>query len=95
MNVFRSSGDNLTREILGFYGDGISYSAVMKLLRNKDVKVNGKRVGKDMKTRDGDEICVYYSGEKRKIAIKEIYRDDNLLVAYKPKGVTSEKFFDE
>ena len=93
MKNFYSSGDNLIKEISRFYGDKITYGKIMKLLRKKDVKVNGERVNKDVKTRKNDEITVYYDGEDKKIEIKVLYKDDNILVAYKPKGVTSEDFY--
>lgn len=93
MKKFYSLGDNLIKEISRFYGDKITYGKIMKLLREKDVKVNGGRVNKDVKTQKGDEITVYYDGEDKKIEIKVLYKDDNILVAYKPKGVTSEDFY--
>ena len=93
MKKFYSLGDNLIKEISRFYGDKITYGKIMKLLREKDVKVNGGRVNKDVKTQKGDEITVYYDGEDKKIEIKVIYADDNLLVTYKPKGITSEDFY--
>ena len=58
MKNFYSSGDNLIKEISRFYGDKITYGKIMKLLRRKDVKVNGERVNKDVKTRKNDEITV-------------------------------------
>ena len=93
MKKFYSLGDNLIKEISRFYGDKITYGKIMKLLREKDVKVNGGRVNKEVKTQKGDEITVYYDGEDKKIEIKVLYKDDNILVAYKPKGVTSEDFY--
>ena len=93
MKKFYSLGDNLIKEISRFYGDKITYGKIMKLLRRKDVKVNGERVNKDVKTRKNDEITVYYDGEDKKIEIKVIYADENLLVTYKPKGITSEDFY--
>ncbi len=93
MKTFLSRGDNLIKEIARFYGDDVSYSVIMKLLRKKDVKVCGARVSGDVPTRKGDEICVYFDGAKKTPPIKEIYRDENLLVTVKPKGVTSEDFY--
>lgn len=93
MKKFYSSGDNLIKEIRRFYGDKITYGKIMKLLREKDVKVNGERVRKDVKTQKNDEIAVYYDGEDKKVDIKVVYKDDNILVTYKPKGITSEDFY--
>lgn len=78
-------------EIKNYYNEGASYSAVMKLLRTKQVKVNGERVGKDGATKNGDLIEVYFDGSEKPIA--EIYGDENILVCYKPSGITSEDFY--
>ena len=37
----------------------LSYSTLMKLLRNKDVKVNGVRVNKDVTLNVGDKVELY------------------------------------
>ena len=92
MKTFYSQkGERLSKEILTFYGAEINYSVCMKLLRKKDVKLNGKRVSSDLKTEVGDEICVYYDAPKREIRV--LFGCDDLLAVYKPKGVTSEDFF--
>ena len=75
MKKFYSLGDNLIKEISRFYGDKITYGKIMKLLREKDVKVNGGRVNKEVKTQKGDEITVYYDGEDKKIEIKVLYKE--------------------
>ena len=58
----------------------IGYSAIQKIIRNKDVKVNGKRVSSDMNLNCGDEIFVYFREDK----IIIVYEDDDIVVAYKP-----------
>ena len=42
----------------------LSYSTLMKLLRNKDVKVNGVRVNKDVTLNVGDKVELYYKLQK-------------------------------
>ncbi len=92
MKTFYSKkGERLSKEILNECSAELTYAAVMKILRKKDVKINGKRVSSDEKTSVGDEIVVYYSAPERKV--KELYKCDDLLAAYKPKGITSEDFF--
>ena len=81
----------LSEEMLSFYKSEITYGKTMSLIRKKDVKVNGKRTGADVAVFAGDDIEVYYDGETRKV--EEIYSDENVLAAYKPKGITSEDFF--
>ena len=92
MTVFKAQKEGKLSEIISEHFNGAaSYSLIMKLLRKKDVKINGKRVSSDEKTSVGDEIVVYYSAPERKV--KELYKCDDLLAAYKPKGITSEDFF--
>ena len=53
----------LSRAILENVND-ISYSAIMKLLRKKDIKVNGKRVTEDVFLVANDKVEIYFSVEK-------------------------------
>ena len=72
----------------------ISYSAFMKLLRNKDIKVNGVRVKEDVELTIGDEVLVYFSApEKFKFSV--VFKDKNILVINKEKGVLSEEIFND
>lgn len=72
---------------------GISYSALMRLLRKKDVKVNGKRVSKDVNLWVGDKVEIYIVLEEKK-PYDEIFKDKNILVVYKKSGYTSDAVFD-
>ena len=64
------------------------------LLRNREIKVNGNRVNKDMVLSQGD-IVSYYLTEKQlqKPAFYIVYEDENILVADKESGVNSEAVF--
>lgn len=58
------------------------------LLRNKDIKVNGVRTGKNIALKAGDGV-VYFTSAKQE-SLKShftVYRDENVLVADKPDGV--------
>jgi 23S rRNA pseudouridine955/2504/2580 synthase len=72
---------------------GLSYSAVMKLIRDKDIKVNGKRVGKDINLSVGDQVEAYVKDTFFPL-INTLFEDDNVLVVDKPQGVLSEELFD-
>lgn len=63
----------------------IGYNHVQKLLRNKDIKINGARINKDISLKEGDVVEVYLAEEKRKIEI--VFEDDDLLVAFKPRQI--------
>lgn len=67
---------------------GLSYNQCQKALRNRDVKVNGKRVGDNQIVQSGDEITVYY--EKSKKNFKVIYEDENIIIVDKPRMIEIE-----
>ena len=72
----------------------LSYSAFMKALRKKDVKVNGKRVSTDLLLNEGDVVDIYYSPiEAQMYSI--VYQDENVLVIDKKSGYNSEKVFED
>lgn len=62
-----------------------------RLLRAKDIKVNGVRISKNVGLRAGDEI-VYYTTEKQEKALThtKIFEDGNIYIADKFSGVSSE-----
>ena len=80
----------LSKLILSEYGADITYSTVMKLIRNKDVKVNSKRVSKDVTVEIGDNVEVYYNGEEK--AYAPVFNECGVLVFNKPPTITSEDF---
>ena len=57
-----------------------------KTLRKKDIKINGKRVNKNINVFEGDEILVYIADELLLPPIKLdiFYEDDNILIINKP-----------
>lgn len=72
------------------YGIEMPYSTYQKLLRNKDIKVNGKRVNSDVNLLFNDIVEVYYDGAKKPLNV--IFQDENVLVLDKPSGITSEDY---
>lgn len=73
--------------------ENLSYSAMNKLLRNKDVKVNGKRVSKDVPLAVGDKVEIYYNPQKSENFVC-VYSDDNVVVVDKKSGYSSEAVFE-
>ena len=73
--------------------EDLSFSALQKLLRNKDVKVNGKRVGQDVLLEVGDKVTLFYNPKETE-KFSELFVDNNVLVIYKKKGYTSESVFE-
>jgi len=78
--------DKALRKILPVLFPELSYAEICALFRRKDVKVDGVRKGGDFVVSDGMTVSVY---PRKKKEIKVVYEDENLLVAYKPKGIAS------
>ncbi len=72
------------------YGAEMPYSTYKKLLRNKDIKVNGVRVNSDVLLNPSDEVLVYFDGVKKPLSV--LFEDENILVLDKPSGITSEDY---
>lgn len=66
------------------------------LLKNKDVKVNGVRINSSVSLKFGDEV-VYYTTSKQEGALSHtvIFEDENVLIADKFSGVSSEGLLSE
>jgi 23S rRNA pseudouridine955/2504/2580 synthase len=65
----------------------LNYNLVLKTLRKKDIKINGKRTNKDCEVFVGDNIQVYVDFESFKPKIVRVFEDDNILIVSKPTGV--------
>ena len=68
---------------------GAGFAFFKTVLKNKDVRVNGERVGCDVWLNSGDTVQVFYADD----AIREykpyrvVYEDDNVLVVFKNQGI--------
>lgn len=68
----------------------LSYSNFQKLLRKKDIKINGKRINSDVEVNSGDEIMVYATDDMLEFKKKDFdiaYQDKNILVVDKAAGI--------
>lgn len=79
------NSEKLSQAINRFYPD-LSYGIVSKIIKQKDVKVNGKRVSVDLILSVGDEVVFFCKSEIEK-KIELLYSDDNILIAIKPKNI--------
>lgn len=72
-------------------GIEISYGNLQKLLRKKDIKVNGKRVSDDVVLYGGEKLEIYATDEMlagaKRLKIKVAYEDNNVIIVDKPQGV--------
>ena len=67
----------------------LSSGSFYKLLRNKDIKVNGKRTNQNIKLNINDEIIVYAPNNLKvkynKLDI--VFKDENILIVNKPSNI--------
>lgn len=63
----------------------IPNSTLQKLLRKKDIKINGKRISENVNILSGDTIDIYWQFPDESIDI--IFEDGNILVVNKPQGI--------
>ena len=66
----------------------IPSSIFYKLLRKKDIKINGKRVSENILVHTGDTVQIYISDNfftKKIPDFKPIFEDKNILIINKPK----------
>ena len=67
--------------------NGLHTSTVYKALRNKDIKVNDKRIHDNVTVFEGDTICIYIKDDLLFLSYSIIYEDINILIVNKPKGI--------
>lgn len=94
MKYFISQENRKLSKLALYNVEDLSYSAFMKALRKKDVKVNGKRVNKDVMINVGDKVEIFYA-QTDNAKFEEIYKDQNVLVINKFSGYTSESVFED
>ena len=64
------------------------------LLKNKEIKVNGKRVDRDMILEVGDAVAYFLTKkQEEKPAFYVVYEDENILIIDKESGVNAEAVF--
>ena len=64
------------------------------LLKNKEIKVNGKKVGENLPLVVGDTVSYYLSKkQEEKPAFYPVYQDENICIIDKESGVNSEAVY--
>ncbi len=64
----------------------LNYVTINRVLRKKDIKINGKRVSRDVVINKGDNVQVYIDFDKED-NVEIIYQDSNVVVVNKPYGI--------
>ena len=69
----------------------LTYGLFCNTLRKKDIKINEKRINKDVLVYEGDEILVYIADSllegKNQVKLDVVYEDDNILLINKPSNI--------
>lgn len=93
MKSFIADKNRKLSKLALYHIEDLSYSALMKALRKKDVKVNGKRISTDVLLSIGDVVEVFFADNEQE-KVKPVYSDHNVMVVYKKKGYSSESVFE-
>ena len=64
----------------------ISYNLIRKIIRKKDIKVNGVRVSKDVVVNEGDCVCVYINEQSLNF-YDLFFEDENVIVVNKKRYI--------
>ena len=82
---FKGDGKKKISELV-YSGLGLPYNTIRKIIRNKDVKVNGKRISEDVVSSVNDEITIYFQ-DFQKPNIDIVYQDENIVVVFKRRNI--------
>lgn len=68
---------------------GAGFVFIRNLLKNKDVKVNGVRVNRDVLLQAGDTVQIFYPNQALKTwqPYHLVWEDDNIVVVFKQRGI--------
>ena len=89
----REEGQRLDK-ILSKYLNKAPKSFVYKMLRKKNIKLNGKKATGNEKLSKGDTISKFREevrAGKQKLKLDILYEDDNVIMVNKPWGILSQK----
>lgn len=69
--------------------ENLSNNLFYKTLRKKDIKINGKRINKNINVYENDEIIIYIDDKllKKNLSLDIIYEDENILIINKPANI--------
>lgn len=99
--IDKNEGSQRLDRFLRKYLDKAPYGFIQRMIRKKNIKVNGKRAQGDSIIREGDVVQLYLADEtidkfREGIEIEEsnyrpniIYEDENLVLVNKPTGILS------
>ena len=71
-------------------GEGFSYNNAFKMIRNKNVKVDGERVKDNIDVVFGSQITVFYPENSFEKKFETVYEDENIIILNKKAGIEVE-----
>ncbi len=74
---------------------GFSFNNVNKLIRNKDIRVNGKIAKMDDYAEVGDKLTFFFTKQMLSNRFKVIFEDDDVVLIYKYAGIESQGLIEE
>lgn len=91
--TFSEQEGKLSRIALELF-DELNYSALMKAFRNKDVKVNGKRISNDCRVGKNDAVEIYCAPQVVE-KFNVVFSNEDVIVINKKCGFTSESVYED
>ena len=83
--VCKKTNNSIVDFILKEFSE-LSYGTIQKLLRKKDIKLNGQRIKADCAINAGDQVEIFLP-QKAQQNIEVIYSDEFMVIANKPSGI--------
>ncbi|NCB48047.1 MAG: RluA family pseudouridine synthase [Clostridia bacterium] len=87
MKKFKVENDSSLEKFL--QDKGFAFFAVKKMLKNKDLRINGKKVSTNIELFKDDEVVCFSQSEKKVREIEKFFEDENVIIALKYSGIES------
>ncbi|MBC7766256.1 MAG: RluA family pseudouridine synthase [Hyphomonadaceae bacterium] len=65
----------------------LSFNAIQKALRKKDIRINGAKINQNVTLSEGDEIALYITDDIL-YGLEIVYEDENIFVVNKKPGIS-------
>lgn len=64
-----------------------SYNHCNKLLRNKDIRIDGVKISENIQVQKGSEVQVYFEEKDIKRSYDIVFQDEKVIIVNKPQGI--------
>lgn len=78
-------------KIISFVYPELSYNFLMKLIRKKDVKVNGRSVNQDFNVVSGDRVSLFL--KPNAVPLDIVFENEHIFCVNKPKGLVCDGLY--